>query len=162
MRPAIPPMHAEVAARKERLPQAHDGHKTPRLQMRDLLASRQAHTRPDVSRLLGSHRHPMSRWLARDAAGGLDAWLATDVPTGTPVSLAPDVLASLEDALHRPEGFASDEALRQWGRRTHGVAVTDNTLSSLVRARFHATRNVARPRHTQKAGGDSGVPGHLA
>jgi transposase len=162
MRHAIPPIHDEVAALKERLQHEHDGHKTPRLQMLYLLASRQAHTRQDVSRLLGIHRHTMSRWLARDAAGGLDALLATYVPTGKPVSLAPDVLASLENALHRPEGFASYEALRQWVQRTHGVAVTYKTLYSLVRARFQAKLKVARPSQTKKAGGHSGVPGHLS
>ena len=69
---------------------------------------------------------------------------------GQPASLAPAVLASLENALHRPEGFASSEALRHWVRQTHGVEVTDKTLYTLVRGRFKATRRVARPRHTQK------------
>jgi transposase len=53
-----------------------------------LLASRQAHTRQDVARLLGVHRNTISRWLARYATGGLDALLATYVPAGKPVSLA--------------------------------------------------------------------------
>jgi hypothetical protein len=66
------------------------------------------------------------------------------------VSLAPTVLASLEQALHRPEGFASYEALRQWVRQTHGVAVKYKTLYTLVRTRFHAKRKVARPSHTKK------------
>lgn len=150
MRNTIPPMHQGVAALKARRQHAHDGHKKPRVQMLDLLASRQAHTRQDVARLLGVHRHTISRWLASDAAGGLDALLATDVPAGTPVSRAPTVLASLEQALRRPEGFASDEARRPWGPRTHGVEVKDKTLDTLVRTRFHAKRKVARPRHTQK------------
>jgi hypothetical protein len=38
-----------------------------------LLASGQAHTRQDVARLLGLHRHTMSRWLAIYAVGGLEA-----------------------------------------------------------------------------------------
>jgi hypothetical protein len=37
----------------------------------------------------------------------LDALLATYIPAGKPVSLAPAVLASLEQALRRPAGFAS-------------------------------------------------------
>ena len=52
-------------------------------------------------------------------AGGLEALLATYIPPGKPVSLAPAVLASLEQVLHRPEGFASYEALRQWVAQTH-------------------------------------------
>src|SRR5918999_5000385 len=106
MRNAIPPIHEEVAALKERLQHEHDGHKKPRLQMLYLLASGQAHTRQDVARLLGVHRNTISRWLAPYAAGGLDALLATYVPAGTPVSLAPAVLASLEQALRRLAGFA--------------------------------------------------------
>ena len=151
MRNPIPPIPEEVAALKERLQHAHDGHKKPRLQMLYLLASGQAHTRQDVARLLGVHRHTIRHWLAIYAAGGLEALLATYIPPGKPVSLAPAVLASLEQALRRPEGFASYEALRQWVRRTHGVEVKDKTLYTLVRTRFRAKLKVPRPSHTKKA-----------
>jgi transposase len=104
-----------------------------------------------VAQLLGVHRNTIGRWLAIYAAGGLEALLATYTPAGKPVSLAPPVLAGLEQALHRAEGFASYEALRQWVRRTHGVEVTYKTLYSLVRVRFHAKLKVARPSHTKKA-----------
>jgi transposase len=118
------------------------------LQRLYLLVTRQAQDRQDVARLLGIHRNTRGRWQARYAAGGLEALLATYIPTGTPVSLAPAVLASLEQALRRPAGFASDEARRQWGRQTPGVEVTDKTLYTLVRARVKAERKAARPRHT--------------
>jgi transposase len=116
-----------------------------------LLASRQARTRQDVAHLLGVHRHTIGRWLAISAAGGLDALLAIYVPAGKPVSLAPAVLASLDQALQRPEGFASYEALRRWVRQTHGVEVKYKTLYALVRTRFRAKRKVPRPSHTKKA-----------
>ncbi len=151
MHNAIPPIREEVAALKERLQHEHDGHKKPRLQMLYLLASGQAHGRQEVARLLGVHRNTISRWLAWYAARGLKALLATYVPAGKPVSLAPHVLASLEQALHRPEGFASYEALRQWVRQTHGVEVKYKTLYTLVRTRFKAKLKVARPSHTKKA-----------
>jgi hypothetical protein len=77
MRPAIPPMHAAVAARKERLHHAHDGHKKPRWPRRHLLATRHARDRQEVACLVGGHRHTISRGLARDAVGGLEAWRAT-------------------------------------------------------------------------------------
>jgi transposase len=150
MRHAIPPIHEAVAALKERLPHAHDGHNKPRLQLLYLLVSPQAHTRQDVARLLGVHRHTISRWLAISAAGGLEALLATDIPLGKPVSLAPAALASLEQALRRPKGFASSAALRQWVRRTHGVEVQYNTLYTLVRTRFQTKLEVARPSHSKK------------
>jgi len=82
---------------------------------------RQAHMRQDVSRLLGVHRKTSSLWLAIDAAGAVTALLATYIPGGKPVSLAPAVLARLEQALRRPGGFASYEALRQWVQRTPEV-----------------------------------------
>lgn len=126
-----------------------------------LLASGQAHSRQDVAHLLGVHRNTIGRWLARDTAGGLKALLATDVPAGKPVSLAPTVLASLEQALRRPAGFASYEALRQWVRHTHGVEVNYKTLYTLVRTRFRAKLNVPRPSHTKKSCGHSGIPGDL-
>jgi transposase len=147
---AIPPIPEEVPALKERLRPEHDGHKKPRLQMLYLLANGQSHTRQDVARLLGVHRHPRSQGLAVYASGGLAAFLATDVPLGKPVSLGPEVLARLEPALRRPEGFASSEALRQWVQRTHGVEVKYKTLYTLVRVRFKAKLKVARPSHTKK------------
>jgi transposase len=146
-----PPIHEEVAALKERLPHAHNGHKKPRLQRLSLLASGQAHTRQDVAPLLGVHRHTLGRWLALYAAGGLDVLLATSVPAGKPVSLAPAVLASLAQGLRRPEGFASYAAWRHWVRRTYGVEAQDKTLYMLVRSRFEAKRNVARRSHTKKS-----------
>ena len=124
MRTPLPTIYEEGAALKERLQGEPDGHQQPRVQMLYLLATRQARDRQEVARLLGVPRHTISRWWARYAVGGLDAVLATYIPTGTPVSLAPAVLASLAQALHRPAGFASDEALRQWVRQTHGVEVT--------------------------------------
>jgi transposase len=77
--------------------------------------------------------------------------LATYVPPGKPASLAPEVLASLEQALRRPAGFASYEALRQWVRQTHGVEVKHKTLYTLVRTRFKAKLKVPRPSHPKKA-----------
>jgi transposase len=129
----------------------HNGHKKPRLQMLYLLATGQARTRQDVAHLLGVHRNTIARWLAIYASGGLDTLLATYVPAGKPLSLAPAVLASLEQALRRPAGFASYEALRQWVRQTHGVEVKYKTLYRIVRTRFRAKLKVPRPSHTKKA-----------
>ena len=148
---AIPGIREHANELKQRLQHEHSGHKKPRLQMLSLLASGQARSRQDVAHLLGVHRHTISRWLALYAAGGLATFLDTYVPAGKPVSLAPEVLASLEQALHRPEGFASYEALRQWVQRTHGVEVKYKTLYTLVRTRFRAKLKVARPSHTKKS-----------
>jgi hypothetical protein len=76
--------------------------------------------------------------------------LDTYVPAGTPVSLAPAVLASLEDALRRPEGFASYEALRRRVRRTHRVEVKDKTLYTIVRPRCRAKLQGPRPSHAKQ------------
>jgi transposase len=150
MRTAIPPITESAHELKQRLQREHDGHKKPRLQMLYLLVSHQAHTRQDVAQLLGVHRNTIGRWLALYATGGLVALLATYVPAGKPSSLAPEVLASLEQALHRPAGFASYEALRQWVRRTHGVEVKYKTLYTIVRTRCRAKLKVPRPSHTKK------------
>jgi transposase len=155
MRHAIPPITELAAALQQRLQREQDRQKKSRLQMRYLLASRQAHERQEVARLLGVHRHTIGRWLARYAAGGLDALLTTDVPPGKVVSLRPAVLASLEQALHRPEGFASYEALRP------GVEVKDKPLYTIVRTRFRTKLKVPRPSHTKKARGHPSLPGHL-
>jgi transposase len=147
----VPPIREDEAALKQRLRQEHDGPKKLRLQMLYLLVSRQAQDRQEVARLLGVHRNTIGRWLARYAAGGMDTLLATYVPAGKPVSLAPAVLASLEQALRRPEGFPSYAALRQWVHQTHGVEVKYKTLYTIVRTRFRTKLKVPRPSHTKKS-----------
>jgi hypothetical protein len=127
-----------------------------------LLVGGQAHTRQDVTHILGVHRQTIGRWLAISSSGGLDAVLATYVPAGKPVSLAPAVLASLGHARRRPADFASDEALRRRVRQTPGMAVTYKTLYRIVRTHFRATLNVPRPSHTQQAGRHACMPGHAS
>lgn len=151
MRNPVPLMREDEAALKQRLQHEDAGRKKPRVPMRSLLATQQAQDRQEVARLLGVHRNTISRWLALYAAGGLEALLATYLPTGKPVSLTPVVLASLAQALQRPDGCASYEALRQWRRRTHGVEVKDKPLDPIVRTRCKAKLKEPRPRHTQKA-----------
>jgi transposase len=150
MRKAIPPITEHADELKQRLRREHDRHKQLRLQMRYLLASGPAHERQEVAQLLGVHRNTLGRWLAMYAAGGLPALLATYVPAGKPVSLAPAGLTGLEQALRRPEGFASSEALRQWVQRTHGVQVKYKTRYTIGRTRFRTKLKVPRPSHTKK------------
>jgi transposase len=115
-----------------------------------LLASGQAGTRQEVAQLLGASRNTIGRWLATYPSGGLRALLEIYVPAGNSPSLAPEVLASIEQALHRAEGFGSYEELRQWVERTHQVHVKYKTLYSLVRTRFQAKLKVPRPSHINK------------
>jgi transposase len=150
MRNAIPVISEDAATLKQRLQHEHDGRKRPRLQMLYLLASGQAHTRREVAQLLGVHRHTIGHWLARYATGGLETLLDLYVPAGKPLSLPPHVLAALEQALQRPAGFASYEALRQWIKQTHQLEVNYHTLYTIVRTRFNAKLKVPRPSHTKK------------
>lgn len=107
MRHPVPPIHEDSAALKKRRQHEHDAHQKPRLQMLSLLASGQAQTRQDIARLLGVQRHPLNRWLAGYAVGGLSALLATSVPADQSVALAPEILTSLAQALRRPAGCAA-------------------------------------------------------
>jgi transposase len=127
-----------------------------------VLASGQAQTRQDVARLLGVHRNTIGHWLARYAAGGLEALLALYVPAGKPLSLPPDVLAAIAQTLRLPAGFASDEALRQWVQQTYHLEVNYHTLYTIVRTKFNAKLKVPRPSHTKKPGRPPGVSGHLS
>jgi transposase len=141
MRTAIPPISEDVDHLKQLLRQEHDGRKKPRVQMLYLLRSGQAPTRQDVARLLGFHRNTVGHWLARYAAGGLDVLLELYVPAGKRRSLSPDVLASIEQAFHRPEGFASYDALRQWVQRTHGErSSTRRSTLSCARASIGSSK----------------------
>jgi transposase len=150
MRKALPIITEDVENLKQRLQRAHDGRKRPRLQMLYLLASGQAQTRQAVAQLLGVHRNTIGHWLAIYETGGLEALLEVYVPAGKPISLSPGVLASIEQALQEPAGFASYEALRQWVQQTHHVEVNYHTLYTIVRTRFRAKLKVPRPSHTKK------------
>jgi transposase len=150
MRKVLPVISEEATTLKERLQREQDGRKKPRLQMLYLLASGQAQTRRDVGQLLAIHRNTISRWLALYEAGGLDALLALYVPAGKPLSLPSHVLAAIEQALRQPAGFASYEALRQWGKHTQHLEVNYHTIYTIVRTRFNAKLKVPRPSHTKK------------
>lgn len=100
---------------------------------------------------LGVHRHTLGHWLALYEAGGLTALLEVSGPAGQPISLPPQRLVGLEQALRRPAGCASYEALRQWVKQTDRVEVNYHTLYPIVRTRFTATLQVPRPSHTKKS-----------
>jgi transposase len=151
MRKTLPVIAEGTDTLKQRLRHEHHGRKKPRLQMLSLLASGQAQTRQGVAQLLGVHRHTIGHWLAIYEAGGLAALLDVYVPAGKPVSLPSDVLASLEQALRRPAGLASYEALRQWVKQRYQLDVHYHTLYTIVRTRFNARLKVPRPSHTKKA-----------
>jgi transposase len=143
----MPTIAESVEELKQRLQREHDGRRKPRLQMLYLLASDQAHTRQEVARLLGLSRNTVARWLTTYQTGGLPTLLDIYIPAGKRRSLAPDVLASIEQALHRPEGFGSYGELRQWVEQTHGVQVKYKTLYTIVRMRFKTKLKVPRPSH---------------
>jgi transposase len=151
MRKTLPVIAEGTDTLKQRLQHEQHGRKKPRLQMLYLLASGQAQTRQGVAQLLGVHRNTIGHWLAIYEAGGLAALLDVYVPAGKPVSLPSDVLASLEQALRRPAGFASYEALRQWVKQRSQLDVNYHTLYTIVRTRFNARLKVPRPSHTKKA-----------
>ena len=150
MRKVLPVIVEDADILKQRLSRERNGRKKPRLQMLYLLASGQAQTRQDVARLLGVHRNTIGHWLAIYATGGLAALLAVYVPAGKPISLSPGVLASIEQALQEPAGFASYAALRPWVQQTHHVEIHYHTLYTIVRTRFRAKLKVPRPSHTKK------------
>ena len=147
----MPHIAEPVDELKQRLQREHDGRKKPRVQMLYLVVSGQAHTRQDLAQLLGLSRTTVSRWLVRYQTGGVAALLDIYVPAGKPSSLSADILASIEQALHQPEGFASYHDLQQWVEQTHGVRVKYKTLYTMVRTRFKTKLKVPRPSHTKKA-----------
>jgi len=154
-RKALPGLTEDRGTLKQRLQQEHDGRKRLRLHMLSLLVSGQAHTRQEVAQLLGVHRNTIGHWLLLYASGGLDALLALDVPPGKPVSLSPDVLATLEQGLRQPSGFASYVERRQWIQHPHHLDVNYHTLYTIVRTRFQTKRKVPRPSPTKKPGSHS-------
>jgi transposase len=162
MRKALPIISEDAATLKQRLQREPDGRKKPRLQMLYLLASGHVQPRQAVAQLLGVHRNTVGHWLAIYEAHGLDALLDLYVPAGKPLSLPPGILAALEQALRRPTGFASYEALRQWVKQHHHLEVNYHTLYSIVRTTLQATRKGPRPSHTKKPRRHPGISSDLS
>jgi hypothetical protein len=150
MRNALPVITEDAATLKQRLQHEHDGRKKSQLQMLYLLASGQAQTYQDAAQLPGGHRNTISRWPARYATRGLDTVLNRDVPAGKPLSLPLGILATLEQALRHPTGFASYEALLQWVRQTYQLDVNYHTLYTIFPTKLKAKLKVPRPSHTKK------------
>jgi hypothetical protein len=112
----IPPITESTDVVKQRLQREHDGRNKPRFHMLYLLASGQATTRQDVAHVLGLSRNTVGRWLTWYTAGGRTALLNIYVPAGKQPCLPPAVLASVEQARHRPEGFAAYAAFAPMDR----------------------------------------------
>lgn len=135
---------------KALLKQEPNRHKRQRLHALFLFASGQACTRQEVATLLGVHRQTIGRWITTYTTAGLSALLDIYVPAGKQPSLPAPVLADLERQLHRPEGFASYEAMRIWLVQTHQITIKPKTLQKFVKRRFGARPKVARPTHIKK------------
>lgn len=114
-----------------------------------LLRSGQVQTRQAVAPVLGVSHNTISRWLTTYETGSLPALLDIYVPAGKQPSLPPEVLASIEQALRRPEGFASYTDLQQWVEQNHHRHIKYKTLYTLVRSRFNAKLKVPHPSHTK-------------
>ena len=90
----------------------------------------------------------MSFWTARESLQ-CPQTLSSRRPQAC---LSSSALVELDqDAIGVKEKHGSDEALRQWVRRIHGVEVKYKTLYTLVRTRFRAKLKVPCPSHTKKA-----------
>ena len=150
MNKALPDIIERANDLKTMMRQERDRRKQRRLQMVYLLASQHATNRKEVAQLLGVDRNTVGRWLACYEAGGLPALLDVYVPRGKAPSLAPEVIASIQQALHRPEGFTSYEALRQWVEQTHHVTIKYKTLYTLIHDKLKARLKVPRPSHIKK------------
>jgi len=145
------PLIAESADElKAMLKQEPNRQKRQRIHALFLFASRQATTRQEAAALLGVHRQTIGRWMTDYAKGGLSALLDIYVPAGKPPALPAPVLADLERRLHRPEGFASYEAMRVWLVETHQITIKAKTLQKFVKRRFGARPKVARPSDIKK------------
>ncbi len=151
MNKALPDIIESADALKTMMRQERDSRKKLRLQMLYLLASQQAASRKEVAQRVGMDRNTIGRWLAAYEAGGLPALLNIYVPRGKAPSLTPEVVASIQQALQHPDGFASYEALRQWVEQTHHITIKYKTLYTVVHDKLKASLKVPRPSHIKKA-----------
>jgi transposase len=121
-----------------------------RLQALYLVASGQAHSRSAVARVLGLHRDTIGTWFALYAEGGRARLLELYVPPGRVSSVPPDVLATLQERLDQPDGFASYGESQTWLAEQQGVPMEYAALHKLVAYKLKARPKVVRPRHIKK------------
>lgn len=121
-----------------------------RLQALYLLATKQVHSRLELSRLLALHRHTIKNWLKLYEQGGLVHLLDLHQPEGKKSSLSDEALSELKRRLSTPEGFASYREIHRFLQAEHGVTIGYAAVHKLVRYNLQAKPKRPRPTHPKK------------
>ena len=145
-RPFILDISESEADLKKRLNHARHSSQTEKLQMLWWIKTGQVNEHQEVAQRLGRDPSTITRWLQRYRQDGLGALLAIHTAPGAPPSLSEEVLASLQEALDRPEGFSSYGEIVEWLNQEHGLDRKYGTVYNWVRYRLGAKLKVARPK----------------
>mgnify|MGYP005856929917 CR=1 FL=1 len=124
--------------------------KRQRLQMRYLVASKQAQTRTALAPLLGVNRETVGDWLHLYADGGRENLLSIRTPPGKQPTIPAPVVADLREHLSTPEGVDSYAEVRVWLVEQHGIDIKYKTLANVLHTTLKTSPKVVRPRHIQK------------
>jgi transposase len=157
MNKTMPVIRESVDELKRLLKQERHHVKHQRLQMLYLVASSQARFRTELAPLLGVDRSTIGRWLAGYETGGLEALLAVYIPAGKKPPLSAGQLAQLQQALQRPEGFASYGEIQRWIATELGVELGYHSVHTIVHDKLGAKPKVPRPSHQKKPHGRGNV-----
>jgi transposase len=148
---ALPTITESADDIKRRLRDERHPRKRQRLHLLFLIASRQARSRSELSRVLGVARNSVISWLTLYQSGGIDALLNLYVPAGKAPALSPSQLEHLRARLTSPDGFASYGEIRLWIEQTLGVSMSYDAVHTLVHDKMGGRPKVARPSHEKKA-----------
>ena len=96
MKKSIPAIHETPEELRRLLHAERDAQQQQRVQALSLLQTPQARTRLQVAHLLGGSRHPVSRWLAADEAGGVAQLLTLATAPGQAPLLSPAMPHALQ------------------------------------------------------------------
>jgi transposase len=150
MKRPIPLIHETPEELKQLLTAEQDAQKHQRLQALYLLQTQQARTRRQVAHLLGAHRDPVGRWLDAYERGGVVQMLTIAKAPGMPALLSAAMQPGLRERLAQPQGFASDQAIREWQGQEYGVPLAYKTVQKFVRYPRRAKLKIPRKSHVKK------------
>jgi len=125
--------------------QQHQVGDKERIQLLDLLQSKQARSVSHAAEILGRGRVTLQRWLAKYESKGIIGLLHREPHLGQECHIPEAAQAALKARLATPEGFESYRAIQNWLEQEYDHEMSYTGVHGYVRYRLKAKLKRPRP-----------------
>ena len=150
MNKALPKIRERVEELREKLKSESQVKRQNRLQAVYLIATKQAKSRGEVSRMLGFNRNTISAWFSLYEEKGLEKLLDIYSPSGAKPKLTEAAKTEIREILASEKGFRSYKEIHQLVVEKHQIEVCYRAVHELVRYKLSAKAKVPRPGNPKK------------